>query len=293
MLRTRIVTEGGIVELADQTSTQAALQPPPAGFSASDFFKGVYWHQRWEVFKGVFSPGVNDVSYLWQAVGLPASLAGKRVLDVGAWHGCFSFECERRGAREVIAFSLEDPAQTGFDRLKQALDSNVQYVRGSAYTLAPEQLGSFDVILFFGVLYHLRYPLLAIDRLRSMCAGELFIETHTIDNYPWLRGPRNFFTRWLTGRKALKSTPIWRQYREFELAATDQSNWFSPNAAAVLEAFQSAGFTIEQTGAWGDRAGFRARVCPVPERLLKHTYESYPHNVDVVGLPADESARRF
>ncbi len=55
---------------------------------------------------------------------------------------------------------------TGFDQLKRVLGSHVQYVTGSVYTLSPQELGTFDVILFFGVLYHLRYPLLAIDRPR-------------------------------------------------------------------------------------------------------------------------------
>jgi tRNA (mo5U34)-methyltransferase len=210
----------------------------------------------------------------------------KRVLDVGAWNGCFSFECERRGAREVIALSLEDPALSGFDRLKRVLDSKVQYINGSVYNLNPEQMGTFDVILFFGVLYHMRYPLLAIDRLRSVSSGEVYIETHVIDRHSWLRGRLGLVTK-LLGRGAglaLRATPIWRQYREFELNAADQSNWFGPNVVAVLEAFQSSGFDIAHTSSWRNRAAFRAQACPIPPRLLKHTYEGHSANINVVGL---------
>lgn len=274
------------MESQSHDATRAALPPAPPGFSPDAFFQGVYWHQQWEIFQGVFVPGPNRVKFLCESAQLPADLSGKRVLDVGAWNGCFSFECERRGAREVIALSLEDPVVSGFDRLKQVLGSKVQYVNGSVYNLNPEQMGTFDVILFFGVLYHMRYPLLAIDRLRSVSSGEVYVETHVIDHHSWLRGRLGLLTK-LLGRGAgvaMRTTPIWRQYREFELHPQDQSNWFGPNVLAVLEAFQSSGFTIVHTRSWRNRAAFRARACPIPPRLLKHTYEGHSANISVVGL---------
>lgn len=270
-------------------ATRNRIPDTPPGFSVDTFFQGVHWHQRWEVFPGVFVPGRNDVEFLCKAAQLPIDLNGMRVLDVGAWNGCFSFECERRGAHEVVALSLEDPAETGFDRLKQLLDSKVRYINGSVYTLSPRELGMFDVILFFGVLYHLRYPLLAIDRLRAVSGGEIFIETHVIDDHPWLR--RLPWLLKLPGvRTALKDTPLWRQYREFELEPQDYSNWFGPNVIAVLEAFQSAGFDIAHIRSWGDRAAFQAKGGPHPTRLLKHTYEGFSANVSVVGLHSADDA---
>ena len=262
----------------------------PLGFSANSFFQGIHWHQRWEVFPEVFVPGRNEVESLCKAAQLPIDLTGMRVLDVGAFNGCFSFECERRGAREVVALSLEDPAETGFDSLKQLLDSKVRYINGSVYTLSPRELGMFDVILFFGVLYHLRYPLLAVDRLRAVTGGEVFIETHVIDDHPWLRGRPGLLKELPDVRTALQDTPLWRQYREFELQPQDQSNWFGPNVIAVLEAFQSAGFDIAHIRSLEDRAVFRAKVGSFPTRLLKHTYEGEFANVNVVGLHCADDA---
>ena len=262
----------------------------PLGFSANSFFQGIHWHQRWEVFPGVFVPGGNEVEFLCKAAQLPIDLNGMRVLDVGAFNGCFSFECERRGAREVVALSLEDPAETGFDSLKQLLDSKVRYINGSVYTLSPRELGMFDVILFFGVLYHLRYPLLAVDRLRAVTGGEVFIETHVIDDHPWLRGRLGLLRKLPGVRTVLQRTPLWRQYREFELHPQDQSNWFGPNVVAVLEAFQSAGFDIAHIRSLEDRAVFRAKVGSFPTRLLKHTYEGEFANVNVVGLHCADDA---
>jgi tRNA (mo5U34)-methyltransferase len=251
----------------------------------ADFFADVHWHQRWEIFPGVFVPGRNPVDFICAAVQLPSDLTGKRVLDVGAWNGCFSFECERRGAAEVVAFSLEDPAEWGFDRLHRLLESRVRYVRGSIYTLTPADLGAFDVILFFGVLYHLRYPLLALDRLRGVCRGEVFIETHVIDEHAWLRPPLVWLSRLPLLRSALARTPIWRQYRDDELQPGDASNWFGPNTTAVVEAFESAGFTIAPTRAWGNRAAFRAHSVAIPTRLLDGSYEGWSPNRAIAGLP--------
>src|SRR5882757_4180462 len=133
----------------------AAPPPPPAGFNAERAFEGVHWYHEWEVFKGVRAPGRRSVSQSCAKTRIPADLAGKRVLGIGAWNGGFSFECERRGASEVVAYSLENPEVTGFTGLKELLGSRVKYVQGSVYSLAPQELGEFDLILFFGVLYHL------------------------------------------------------------------------------------------------------------------------------------------
>ena len=109
---------------------------PPISFNKDKFFSDTHWHQRWEVFKGVFSPGTNPVLLLCDWLNIPLDLRGKRILDIGAWNGCFSFECERRGASEVIAFSPENPNDVGFYRIKDAIDSKiVRYKQGSVYDL--------------------------------------------------------------------------------------------------------------------------------------------------------------
>lgn len=213
------------------------LPSPPKGFSSESLFAGIHWHQGWDVFEGIRLPGRNSVEELCEHIQLPVDLKDKRVLDIGAWNGAFSFECERRGAAEVVAFSLEDPETTGFNRLKSVLGSELRYVNGSVYNLQDYNLGQFDIVLFLGVLYHLRYPLLAIDRLRDVCRGELYIETHIIDELP--------------------EHPIWQFYPGSELAG-DSSNWFGPNILAVVTAFQTAGFNISLLDQWGTRASFKA-----------------------------------
>src|SRR5687768_4276077 len=116
-------------------SRTSELPPAPPGFDAADFFRGIHWHQRWPLFRAVETPGVNPVLAICDAAGLAHDLTGQRVLDVGAWNGCFSFECERRGAAEVVAYGLENPQCSGFNKIRELLHSRVEYVQGSVYAL--------------------------------------------------------------------------------------------------------------------------------------------------------------
>lgn len=261
--------------------------PPPDGLDPDELFSSVSWHQRWEVFEGIFTPGRNPVSEIVDSAGLPADLRSLRVLDIGAWHGCFSFECERRGAREVVALSLEDPAANGFERLRRVLRSKaVSYQQGSVYDLHPATHGTFDVVLFFGVLYHLRYPLLAIDRIRQICRGKLYVETHVIDSH--------FIAQKADGTGAeepgplpgeLVATPLWRFYKGDELAKGDLSNWFGPNIQAVLDALETSGFSGRLIRTWGDRASFEAMPAIPLDAALKRTYEGkFPATRRFLGL---------
>lgn len=172
--------------LTDVKARKIPLPSAPESFNADTFFAGIHWHQGWDIFDGVRVPGRNPVEELCEYIQLPKDMTGMRVLDIGAWHGCFSFECERRGAKEILAYSLEDPEKVGFNKLKAILGSKVQYQLGSVYDLNKNELGEFDVVLFLGVLYHLRYPLLAFDQIRNVCKGTCYVESHVCDNcfYP-------------------------------------------------------------------------------------------------------------
>jgi tRNA (mo5U34)-methyltransferase len=202
------------------------------------------------------------------------------VLDIGAWDGCLSFECERRGAAEVVALGPEDPERTGFSKIHDLISSRVQYRYGSVYDLNPDELGTFDIVMFCGVLYHLRYPLLGIDNLRRVCRGDVYAETYVCDTEV-MRGHGHRIKSWLMRRLSpwLTTSPLWMFYRKDELCQ-DHSNWFGPTAHAVVEAFESAGFDARCVRTWGDRAGFRARVrAGKPEFLSESSGEGFYYDV--------------
>ena len=124
---------------------------------------------------------------------IPQDLTGKSVLDIGAWDGFFSFECERRGARRVLAidtFAWDTYGKDGFLLAHEMLNSKVEHRRCAAEDI-DTALGTFDLVLFLGVFYHLRSPIQVLDRIRQVTVGTLICETHALvpafhENYPLL-----------------------------------------------------------------------------------------------------------
>ena len=100
-----------------------------------------------------------------------------RVLDIGTAEGFFAFEAERRGAAEVIAIDSFPDSIRRFQICKAALDSQVQGYLCNVYDLSAKTFGTFDVVMFFGVLYHLRHPLLALEKIAEVCTGTLLMQT--------------------------------------------------------------------------------------------------------------------
>src|SRR6478735_946229 len=99
------------------------------------------WHHRIEVAPGVWTPGLQDTPAVLSQIRMPEDLSGMRVLDIGARDGFFTFEAERRGAREVVALDNESPHRTGFAIAAGLLDSKATYVTENVYSLNPERYG--------------------------------------------------------------------------------------------------------------------------------------------------------
>jgi len=117
-----------------------------------------------------------------QFLQIPQDLTGKSVLDIGAWDGFFSFECERRGAKRVLAidtYSWDTYGKDGFLLAHETLKSKVEHQRCAAEDI-DAALGSFDLVLCLGVFYHLRSPIQVLDRIRKVTTGSLILETHAL-----------------------------------------------------------------------------------------------------------------
>jgi 2-polyprenyl-3-methyl-5-hydroxy-6-metoxy-1,4-benzoquinol methylase len=137
-------------------------------------------YHRYEVEPGLFTPGQFldiEPQRCLDDLGVPADLSGLRALDIGAFDGPFTFDLERRGA-QVTAIDVQDPDVTVFNAVKELKGSSATFVHGSIYDATPELLGTFDVVLFAGVYYHLKSPMLALQRIRRLLRdnGQLFIE---------------------------------------------------------------------------------------------------------------------
>ena len=156
------------------------------------------WYHTLEL-PGYTTSGVFDLRPVVGEYGLPDSLAGKRVLEVGTWDGFWAFEMERRGADEVIAIDLDDENEldwpprrrtpkdevvrgSGFALAKELLDSKVERVVRSVYDATAEDLGTFDLVFCGSVLIHLRDQLLAMERIASLTKpGGVFISAEAYE----------------------------------------------------------------------------------------------------------------
>jgi len=144
-----------------------------------------WWHS-FELPDGRVIEGVSTLAALKLRLAqfpIPEDLSGKRVLDIGAWDGWFSFEMERRGA-EVTSIDCWDNER--FRYIHRALGSKIDYRVLDFYELLPAKIGTFDIVLFQGVLYHLKHPLLALERVcaltKELAAVESFVITGSKGN---------------------------------------------------------------------------------------------------------------
>lgn len=201
----------------------------------------IQWAHRIDLGQGIVTPGVWNTPQLLPRLHLPPDLTGQTVLDVGCWDGFYSFEAERRGAQRVLAtdsFTWQRKSwgsKDGFDLARRALNSHVEELEIDVLDLHPDRVGTFDIVLFLGVLYHMRHPMLALDRVASVTGKLLIVET--VIDLLYVPGPALAF------------------YPAAELNQ-DDSNWFGPTPAAVGAMLQAAGFRRVE------------RVWPSPSRLL-------------------------
>lgn len=206
---------------------------------------GRWWHQI-ELAPGIVTPG--DDSNLMKLpildrIGLPRDLRKMRILDIGCSDGYFTFEMEARGG-DVMALEFVPATYTGFETARTILGSRAQFVMDNVYNLNPETHGHFDVVLFMGVLYHLRKPLAALDAIRSVMrpGATLFVGTMLIDEYFAL--PDGTIMTLADLNPVLERVPLWQAYPGDSLNG-DFTNCFAPNRAALEAALREAQFRVD------------------------------------------------
>src|SRR6266581_5682876 len=185
-----------------------------------------WWHTI-DLGGGIITPGASDNLKTLPKLSLPERLDGKAVLDIGAWDGFYSFEVERRGAARVLAtdsFAWQTEglgAKAGFELAREVLHSKVEDRTIDVLELSPDRVGTFDLVLCLGVLYHMRHPALALERVFSVTKERLILETHV--DLLWNHRPAMAF------------------YPNAELHR-DSTNWCGPNPAAIEAMLRTVGF---------------------------------------------------
>jgi tRNA (mo5U34)-methyltransferase len=266
-----------------------------AGAANAEMAAGSWWHSI-DLGGGAVTRGVHSLEELRGNYGLfalPDDLSGRRLLDIGCWDGFYSFEAERHGARVT---SVDCWRPENFFKARAALDSRAEFHELSVYEVTKEKLGSFDVVFFLGVLYHLRHPLLALEQVCEVTRDFAVIESHVIDN---------ILPDWPGGHPVM-------EFYEFDQLGGQYDNWWGPNVECLTQMARSAGFvrvellrreatraTIKAFRRWNDKPSADSPALRVRDAFNAVTIERrIPRRgrhafaaVLVDGLPAD--ARRW
>jgi tRNA (mo5U34)-methyltransferase len=184
------------------------------------------WYHTMELADGVWTRGENDTAEQLNRIGLPQDLTGLTVLDLAASNGFYSFEAERRGASRVLAvdqWAHPTHSLKQFLLAREALGSQVEYKQADINDVTPDDIGTFDLVFFMGLLYHLENPMLGLRHARALTAKLLIVESeilHTLN----------------------PEVPIMRFWPGDSLAG-DASNFWSPNPECLLKMPIECGFT--------------------------------------------------
>ncbi|HWR53890.1 MAG TPA: TIGR04290 family methyltransferase [Bryobacteraceae bacterium] len=193
--------------------------------TAPEHFLGDYPAVKWRTFEH----------------SIPADLRGKSVLDIGCNGGYYSLEMKRRGADRVVAIDSDDGylAQAQFAAEVSGLE--IEFRQLSVYDVAALH-EKFDVVLFMGVLYHLRHPLLALDLLYEHVARDLLVFQSMQRGSDKIEGVAADYHFWQTDIFERESFP--RMHFIEHSYSQDPTNWWIPNRACVEAMLRSAGFAI-------------------------------------------------
>jgi tRNA (mo5U34)-methyltransferase len=194
--------------------------------TAPEHFLGNYPAVKWQRFSGA----------------IPADLGGATVLDIGCNGGFYSIEMKRRGADRVLGID-SDP--TYLEQARFAAEVNeldIEFRELSVYDVG--LIGErFDVVLFMGVLYHLRHPLLALDLIHEHVARDLLVFQSMQRGSREVAQLEENYDFWDTDMFDLPGAPKLHFIEHFY--ADDQTNWWVPNRACAEAMLRSAGFAIE------------------------------------------------
>jgi tRNA (mo5U34)-methyltransferase len=172
---------------------------------------------------------------------LPDDLTNKTVLDLGCNAGFYSLEMKRRGAARVLGIDFDERylAQARF--AARTLGLEIEFRKMSVYDVA--EIGeTFDIVLFLGVLYHLRHPLLALDLIHQHVARDLFILQSLQRGSDQIIPLQDDYDFWQT--EIFEEAAFPKMYFLEKRYAGDPTNWWIPNRACTAAMLRSAGFEI-------------------------------------------------
>jgi tRNA (mo5U34)-methyltransferase len=180
----------------------------------------------------------------WQhlAGALPRDLSGAEVLDIGCNGGFYSIEMKRRGAKRVLGIDVDDRYLNQARFATQTLGFEVEFEKRSVYQV-DRIPGQFDYVLFMGVLYHLRYPVYALDQVvRKIRPDGRLVFQSMLRGSGEVKEWQENYEFWEAEQFRHPAYPA--MYFVEHMYANDQTNWWIPNRAAAEAMLRSSGLEI-------------------------------------------------
>ena len=193
--------------------------------TAPDHFLGDYPEVKWQRF----------------ASSIPNDLTGKSVLDVGCNAGFYSLQMKRRGASRVVGIDTDDKYLDQARFAAKVSGAEIEFRKLSVYRVG-ELHEKFDLVLFMGVLYHLRHPLLALELLHEHVVSDLLVTQSMLRGSSESIDVPPDFPFWESERFENEKFPC--MYFVEKRYANDPTNWWIPNRACFEAMLRSAGFEI-------------------------------------------------
>ena len=208
-----------------------------------------WWYQHFELPSGVWTGMGEEPSYRpetrWKLIEpfVPEDLSGQTVLDVGGNAGYFSIQMKRRGAERCVLVEsyVEFARQAEFVARQFGVPLEVVNEDIHTYCLTTED--RFDYVLFLGLFYHLKYPVLALDRLAEMTKRRMFFQSHLVSAETASYQEKPDYAR--GADDALLNEPAFPRLLFLEnLYNGDPTNWWIPNHGALEPLLRSAGLRV-------------------------------------------------
>jgi len=179
----------------------------------------------------------------WQHIrtAIPEDLRGQSVLDIGCNAGFYSIEMKRRGASRVVGIDSDIRYLRQAELAAELSEVDIEFRQMDVYRVA-ELKEQFDLVLFMGVLYHLRHPLLALDLVYEHVARDTLVFQSLMRGSPEIVPVAEDYP--FHDTEVFQSEGYPRLYFVEKRYAGDPTNWWIPNRACVEAMLRSAGFRI-------------------------------------------------
>lgn len=182
-----------------------------------------------------------NVKWKHIAAAIPQDLTGATVLDIGCNGGFYSIEMKRRGAARVLGIDVDERYLNQARFAAEVLNLSIDFQQCSVYEI-DSLPGQFDFVLFMGLLYHLRYPLFALDKVVKKVSGKLVFQT-MIRGSEKVRHWEGDYHFW--NKEVFDAPEFPCMYFIEHSYANDPTNWWIPNRAAAEAMVRSCGLEIE------------------------------------------------